>query len=119
MPQPDLLTPRPVFLMQMNAETFPADFRAYLPENLHVFDAFEREALKVIARGFRHYSARTIVHVLRHHSAVAEVDGKGWKINDHHSPYFARLFDLVHPEHVGLWEFRETKKTGLREGVPA
>ena len=60
----------------------------------------------------KHYSARTIVHVLRHHSAVAEVDGEGWKINDHHSPYFARLFDLVHPEHVGLWEFRETKKAG-------
>lgn len=104
----DLFTPRPVSVAHMYRERFTDDFLAYLPENLHVYDAFEREALKVIRRGFEHYSARTILHVLRHHSALEE-NGSRWKLNDHVSPYLARLFDLMHPAHAGLFEFRETK----------
>ena len=118
MTQTDLFTmPRPVFLMHSHADDFTDEFRAFLPANLHVWEAFEREALKVISRGFKHYSARTIIHVLRHHSALQEHGGQ-WKINNDHSPYLARLFDLMHPEHVGLWEFRETKAV-KREGVAA
>lgn len=108
MTQLDLLTPRPVFYARTHAEQFTPEFLAYLPENLHVYDAFEAEALKVIRRGFQHYSARTILHVLRHHSALEE-NGTQWKLNDHVSPYLARLFALIHPAHAGLFEFREAK----------
>lgn len=98
----------PIWMAQMHQESFTDDFLAYLPENLHVYEAFALEALKVKTRGFKHYSARTIVEVLRHHSALMETSGQ-WKLNDHHTPYLARLFDLMHPEHAGLWEFREAK----------
>jgi hypothetical protein len=108
-------TPRPLFMAQMNQALFTPDFMSWLPTNLHVYDAFEREALRVVANGIKHYSARTIVHVLRHHTAVAEDTG-GFKLDDHRSPYLARLFDLVHPEHAGLWEFRQTKAA---ESLPA
>ena len=91
-----------------NADSFTPAFRAYLPDNLHVYAAFEREALRVVRRGFAHYSARTIIEVLRHNSALLEVGGI-WKLNDWHTPYLARLFTLLHPQHVGLFEFRETK----------
>ncbi len=103
---------RPLVVMAQYQGLFTPAFRAWLPDNLHVYDAFEAEAMKLVRRGVKHYSARTIVHVLRHHSAVQEVAGDGWKINDHHSPYLARLFDLLNPQHVGLWEYRETKATG-------
>jgi hypothetical protein len=93
-----------------NKEKFSDEFIEWFPDNEHVWNAFVSEALKVKRKGFKHYSARTIVHVLRHHSAVAE-NGSGWKINDHHSPYLARLFDLVYPQHVGLFEYRVTNKT--------
>jgi hypothetical protein len=92
---------------------FTDDFLAWLPANLHVYDAFEREAQRVYVRGFKHYSARTIVHVLRHHSALAEV-GDGWKLNNNHSPYLARLFDLLNPAMAGLWEYRATKAVALK-----
>lgn len=107
-PGPDLLMARPVFVMHMHAELFTDDFKAYLPDNLHVFEAFAREAIRVHKRGFKHYSARTIIESLRHHSALEEAGGP-WKLNDHNTPYLARLFDLLYPEHAGLWEFRETK----------
>lgn len=104
-------------LMAEHAERFSAEFRAYLPDNLHVWNAFEAEALKVVRRGFKHYSARTILHVLRHHSALQE-NGTPWKVNDHASPYLARLFDLRYPAHAGLFEKRETKAvTRAREAA--
>lgn len=87
---------------------FTQEFLDYLPENLHVWTAFEREALAIARRGFKHYSARTIIHVLRHHSALEETGGE-WKLNNNISPYLARLFALVHPGHAHLFEFREAK----------
>ncbi|MET3514333.1 hypothetical protein ABIC63_002105 [Pseudacidovorax sp. 1753] len=98
----------PVVLAHRHPDEFTARFMAYLPENRHVFEAFECEAFRVIAKGFDHYSARTIIEVLRHNSALAERGGP-WKLNDWHTPYLARLFALAHPEHAGLFEFRVTK----------
>ena len=110
----DLLTPRPVFIAQMNAEKFRPDFLAYLIENRHVYEAFEREALRIASRRDR-YSARTIVEVLRHNSALTEASG-GFKLNDSWTPYLARLFALLNPDHKDLFEFREAKAAG-REGA--
>lgn len=92
-----------------NKEKFSNEFIEWFPDNEHVWNAFALETMKVKQAGFKHYSARTIVHVLRHHSAIAEKNSE-WKINDHHSPYLARLFDIVWPEHAGLFEYRATKK---------
>lgn len=88
--------------------TFTTEFLAWLPENLHVFAAFEAEALAIARRGIRHYSARTIIEVLRHHSALHQAGG-AWKLCDRKTPYLARLFALLHPQHAGLFEFREAK----------
>lgn len=87
---------------------FTPEFLAFLPENVHVFEAFEREALRIVGRGWTHYSARTIVEVLRHHHALAESAGP-WKLNDWHTPYLARLFALLNPEHAELFEFRAAR----------
>jgi hypothetical protein len=107
--QLDIFTPAPVAMANAYANRFTAEFLAYLPENLHVYDAFEREAMRIIRRGFKHYSARTIIHVLRHHSALEENGGDGWKLNNNVSPYLARLFALIHPAHSDLFEYREAK----------
>ena len=107
----DLLTPTALTVMAEHEALFTDKFRGWLPDNLHVYEAFEAEALKLIRRGFKHYSARTILQVLRHHSATAENSSEGWKLDNDHCPYLARLFDLMNPAHVGLWEYRETKAT--------
>ena len=104
----DLFTPKAIAVAADNAEQFTPEFLAYLPENLHVYHAFEHEALQVAARGFHHYSARTIMEVLRHHSALHEVGGQ-WKIDNDATPYCARLFALMHPHHKDLFTFRLAK----------
>ena len=86
---------------------FTQEFLDYLPDNIHVYQAFEREALRV-AQKRDHYSARTIIEVLRHESALREKDDQ-WKLNDHHTPYLARLFALIHPGCAKLFEFRKAK----------
>jgi hypothetical protein len=92
-------------LMRENRDLFSDDFVFWLPENMHIFQAFAIEATKIHSRGFKHYSARTIIHVLRHHSAISELNGE-WKINNNYSPYLARLFDLAYPHMAGMFEYR-------------
>lgn len=96
-------------LLANNSDQFTKEFINWFPENQHIWDAFVNEAFKVHRKGFKHYSARTIVHFLRHHSALQE-SSSGWKINNNHSPYLARLFDLRYPYAAGLWEYRTTYK---------
>lgn len=112
----DLLTPRPLFMAQMHAEKFRSDFIDYLRENVFVYEAFEREALRVAARR-EHYSARTLIEVLRHESALRE-KAADWKLNDSWTPHLARLFALMNPRHKDLFEFRESK-AAKREGAMA
>jgi hypothetical protein len=91
-----------------NPDTFAGKFMEFLRDNLHVYDAFEKQALAIAAKGFKHYSSRTIIEVLRHHSALQQVGG-AWKLNDHITPYMARLFMLLHPELGNFFEFRTLK----------
>lgn len=110
MTQPDLFQPGGTLEIAVaHKSLFTQEFLSWLPNNLHIWDAFTREARAVINKGFKHYSARTIIHVLRHHSALYEAGGE-FKINNNTSPYLARLFDVVYPAYAGLFEYRETKK---------
>jgi hypothetical protein len=102
--------PKHTLLMEIvlnNPEIYPDEFVKYISENFHVYDAFEREAFKVIARGYTHYSARTIIEVLRHHSNLMD-NSEIWKLADHPMPYLSRLFAAHHPSHANLFSFRQT-----------
>ena len=101
----DMFTPIPVQVAREHSEHFTQEFLNYLPENIHVYQAFEQEARKVLQKGYKHYSARTIIEVLRHHTALS--DSSKWKLNDHATPYFSRLFALLNPASAGLFEFRK------------
>ena len=96
-----------IALVDANPGVFSDDFREWLGENRHVWAAFEREALKVWHRGRRHYSARTIIEVLRHESALADT-GPDFKINNNSAPDLARLWRLYRPEAADLFELRHS-----------
>jgi len=80
----------------------------WFAENNHIWKAFEEQALLIYQRGHRHYSARTIIEFLRHHSALKEASGE-WKINDHITPHLARRFMKEHPHLNGFFETRSMK----------
>ena len=95
-------------------DVFPDDFVEFLRANPHVWWAFVREAFAARAKRRRHYSARAIIHDLRHNSSVCEV-GDGWKLNNNHTPYLARLFDLRFPGLAGMWSLRETPRVHRKD----
>lgn len=95
----------PTFLRRIEMKF---DFEKWLEDNQHIWQAFEKQALLTAQRGFKHYSARTIVHFLRHHSAMTETSGE-WKINNNVSPYLARKFMQKYPSFAGFFETRGIK----------
>lgn len=74
--------------------------------NWPIWCAFEWEADRIWARGFRHWSARTIGEYLRHETALREGNADGWKLNNNILPDLSRLYSLMHPDRVGFFEER-------------
>lgn len=81
------------------------DFSDWLLANGHIWSAFAAKAHQIWERGRRHYSARTIVEVLRHESTLAEIGGE-WKINGNYVPDLARLYQDTFPDRASLFETR-------------
>jgi hypothetical protein len=81
------------------------DFAGWLEKNWHVYKEFQRRADRVWAAGRRHYSARTICEVIRHDSAIRELDGE-FKINNNRVPDLARIYCEANTHHMGLFAFR-------------
>lgn len=100
-----------ISLVRNNEAVFSDDFEAWLVENVHVWLAFEREATKVVMRGRGHYSARTIIEVLRHESALSD-SGVEFKINNNTAPDLARLWCLRHPSLAKLFAMRVMHSSG-------
>ena len=73
-----------------------------------VFSMFCGYAKQVAAKRQR-YSSRCILERIRWHLAVEAQDSHGFKVNDHFSPYYGRMFELRYPEHAGLFERRVCK----------
>jgi uncharacterized protein (DUF2461 family) len=94
-------------IVEDNSEQFRSDFIDWLKENSHVYEAFEDAAHRVWANGFKHYSARTIMEVIRHRSNIRELTGD-YKINNNKIPDCARLYGLRFPARAGLFEFRSS-----------
>lgn len=87
-----------------NQDLFRADFTAWLDVNFHVWLAFEEASNKVWDAGWQHYSARTIMEVIRHRSNIREIHGK-YKISNNRIPCLARLYALAYPARKDLFTF--------------
>lgn len=75
------------------------------PGNWLVWGAFVYEANKAWSKGWRHYSARTIGEVIRHHTNLSDTSSE-FKVTDWLWPDLARLYMLVYPDRTGFFETR-------------
>lgn len=89
------------------SKVFRDDFYEWLNKNWHVYQAFSDSAIKVWNSGFKHYSARTIMEVLRHRSNIREIDGD-YKVSNNIIPDCARLFVLMNPSRSSLFTIKNT-----------
>lgn len=95
-------------IISKNPDSFQPGFDVWLEENHHVYQDFEHRALSV-ARHRHHYSARTIVEVMRHDSVISESSGV-FKLNNRFIPDLGRLFMLKNPIHDGMFETRQSDR---------
>jgi len=82
-------------------------FEAYHRDNPAVYEAFVRFTLQAIGAGRKHIGAKMIAERLRFESMVAGNDG--FKINNSHISYYARMFERDYPGYHGVFEFRKSK----------
>lgn len=87
-------------------DKFRPDFYEWLKANLHIWEAFEREANAVYALGQTHWSARTIGEYLRHQTRLRAVGDEPFKISDWWWPHLARLYGVMYPERADFFEIR-------------
>lgn len=61
-----------------------------------------------IGRGFDHYSSDAIFHRIRWESSKPSYkEGEEFKLNDHHTAFYARRFMRMYPQHAGFFRTRE------------
>lgn len=84
-------------------------FADWLKDNWEIYMGFERIAFRSMRKGFRHYSSKTIVELLRWSSDMSEKNSE-FKINNNRTPDLARLFEDMNKRHVGFFRSRVKRK---------
>jgi hypothetical protein len=79
-------------------------FIKYHQKNPEVWREFKRYAFEAIEAGRTSYSARFIIHKIRWDSNIQAKSPRSFKISDHASPYYARLFHATFPAYTGLFQ---------------
>ncbi len=93
--------------VKSSPEKFHKDFGEWLANNWEMYSYFQSEAMKCALAGFKHIGSKMIIENLRYRTLHREIPGCGFKVNNRISPDLPRLFVLMHPEHVNLFEFRK------------
>lgn len=74
-------------------------FAVVFSDDPTLWTLMKKYTFEAIAAGRRDYSARTIFHRIRWHVHVQTGDPE-FKINDHWTPYYSRVFMWAHPQHA-------------------
>lgn len=110
---------RPAPQLPQNVQDGPLwrSFREFHELNPWVFERLVDICFELKRRGFSKYSMRTLVSVLRFEwdlktsgdNVVIGGEEKRVKLNDHHTPYYARYLVQQYPEFKSFFEFRRAE----------
>lgn len=82
-------------------------FKEFHKSNPFVYDKLREMALQTKAAGHKRYSIRTLYHVMRWHAALETTDPE-FKLNNNHTPFYARLLMAREPELADFFTTRES-----------
>jgi len=95
------------------ADELLEDFLDYHRCHPRVWQLFERFAEEARDAGMRRCSADFILHRIRWEVAVQARDADGFKLNDHYSAFYARLYLAKHPRAHGFFRTRRRPSASL------
>jgi hypothetical protein len=101
------------------AAYFRPGFLSWLAINEAIYRQFEQQTLTLIAGGWQHFSARTIVEEIRHYTRLREAGACSFKIDGNMAPDLARAFAVRYPQHARLWEYRRGDSAHFLAAVEA
>lgn len=86
-----------------------ARFKDFHEKNGSVYFKFFDYANRALCRGFKKYSAVTIIHTIRWEEDLKSDSGEVFKINNDYIALYARLLIWHHPIFKDFFELREMK----------
>lgn len=95
-------------------ETKPVPYPLGIP--IEVCDLFERIALEIKGNGYRHYSARAILHRIRWHYHMDKHE-VGFKANNNWTAPMARWVMRKRPELHSFFETREQASKAVADWI--
>lgn len=88
--------------------TYVSDFIRFHRANPRVWELFKRFSMDLILAGRPHHSADSVIHRIRWETAICTTDAASeFKINDHYSSLYARLFHLAFPDYGNFFRVRK------------
>ena len=93
--------------MSLEQTRLEKNFMKFHSENPHVYELFKKYTNAAIATGRGNYSAYAIFERIRWHQDIETRDDLGFKLNNNHRPYYARLFAAQYPKKSGFFRTRQ------------
>lgn len=91
-------------------KTIREAFVAFHALNPHVYQRFKDIVFRLIERGRKRYSSKTILCVVRFQRDMETQSDEEYRINDAFTAEYARLFIVDFPQHKDFFEFRELRR---------
>ena len=81
-------------------------FTRFHTDNPIIWYHFKRFTFAVIGAGRDHYSSQAVFQRLRWHTNFEVIGGPSIKLNDHFSPFYARMFHVAYPAYAEFFMVR-------------
>ena len=95
-------------MQQIENVSIQERFARFHKENPHVYEEIIKIGRQMKARGFKHYSIRTILHIIRWHKHM-QTNDPHFKISNNHSSRYVRLLVKEHPEFDGFFQMNKLR----------
>jgi hypothetical protein len=82
------------------------EFMEFHQDNPHVYELFKRYTKAAMSSGRDSYSAYAIFERIRWHTDIETNEALGFKLNNNHRPYYARMFSAQYPQHAHFFRTR-------------
>ena len=85
----------------------------------HIYRKFKEVSSTLMERGYSHYSAYGVMHIVRFQvweKGVTMKPEEDYKISDHMTPFYTRLFLRDYPEHETFFATKPIRLEGFKEG---
>lgn len=92
--------------MKTRLEEMREQVTRFHEEHPEVWDLFVRFSVEMINRGYKTYSAQSVIERIRWEKDAGSDGSISFKINNNYTAFYSRRFMKVYPQHKGFFRTR-------------